>query len=129
MIEYHEDWQEIPYKDFIDYYLLQNGHKKSPDFIETGGKLKAEINHGRWIVNCPADDCGGAMIVSSLTPYFMCPYCANIINKGKWFNVNFPQDKKGIETILEKRLKKNRNWLPGETLEDLIKENRDRGIK
>ena len=131
----HENWQKIPYKKFIDYYLIQHGQSISPDISEYKGKLEAEINYGRWITNCPTEGCNGAVVVSLQTPYFMCPYCANFSNNGKWYEVKFPKEKEKIEKLLLKRpawdgfSAIHRNWKPNETVEDLEKENKDRGIK
>ena len=88
----HEDWQEESFKAFVDLHLLKNGHPKSPPLGETKGKLFAEVNHGRWIVNCPTEGCNGALVVSQKDP-FMCPYCSNFSNDGKWYEVKFPKEK------------------------------------
>ena len=131
----HEDWQVVPFKSFIDSYLLQYGHPKSPPFEECKGELQAEANYGKWLANCPTEGCGGAIVVSSKTPFFMCPYCANFSNFGKWYEVKFPKEKKDIEKILLKRpawdgfSASHRNWKANETLAMLVKENTDRGIK
>ena len=131
----HEAWQKESLVSFIDLHLLKNGHPKSPPFADSKGKIFAEINHGRWIGNCPTPGCNGALVVSHETPYFMCPYCRNFSNGGKWYEVKFPNEKKDIETLLLRRpawdgfAAKNRNWKVGETIADLGKENTDRGIK
>jgi len=44
------------------------------------------------------------------------------------YEVVFPKDMEKIMMELRKRKPKNMNWYPGETLEDIIKENKEHGI-
>jgi hypothetical protein len=44
------------------------------------------------------------------------------------FDVVFPKNMEKIMAELRKRPMKNMNWYPGETLEDIIKENKEHGI-
>lgn len=97
------------------------------------GSIEAQISWGRWIASCP-DGCGSAMLVSRETPIFYCVECGN----GKdCYTVGFPQARETIEALLLKRPAQkgaehsgasNRNWSPGETVEALEAENRQRGI-
>lgn len=132
----YEHWQKIPFKQFIDYHLLKFGNPISPpyDAENCKGKLPAEVNYGKWIANCPTEGCNGAIVVSEKVPFFMCPYCANFSNLGKWYEVKFPEDKEKIEKILLKRPAwdgfnaQHRHWKPDETVANLVRENADRGI-
>lgn len=42
--------------------------------------------------------------------------------------VVFPPDRWIIEAVLADRPPENRNWLPGETIQDLVYENLDHGV-
>jgi hypothetical protein len=45
------------------------------------------------------------------------------------YKVVFPTNKKEIETVLSGRNLENKNWIPGETIEFLKKENKEHGVK
>lgn len=84
------------------------------------GSLLVEVNHGRWIVNCP---CGSAQDASRTDRRFWCIECGNVLFDGKWAPVKWPSNAVEIEVELERRIfLHNRNWKPGETLEDLREE-------
>ena len=130
----HEDIFAIPYLAFVNDTLRRHGRPPAPTYDSTKGKVKAYINHGRWVVECPSDICKGAMVVTSAEPYFLCPSCGNSENNGYWYGVQFPGPRTRIEAVLMKRPAANpweafaRNWSPGETLTDLRRENREHGI-
>lgn len=83
--------------------------------------LQAYVNHGRWVVKC---ECRGAEKAWE-EGLFMCLSCLNSGHKHKYRKVIFPKERAAIEAILIKRPLINRNWLPGETLAQLGKENKD----
>lgn len=59
---------------------------------------------------------------------FWCPFCGNVEVDGKGVVVVWPADAADIDAMLRFRsLERNRNWIPGETLAKLRKENRDNG--
>ena len=94
-------------------------------------KLKARLNWGRWIADCP--NCRGAEIVKP-GEEFICYSCYPnaLTNKKKAlkrYEVVFPKIKLEIDKIMSKRDMQNRNWYPGETLKELRKENADNGVK
>lgn len=132
----HEDWQRVSLPRFINLHLVKGGLPPAPSIEENQGEVNAIINQGRWLVECPTPDCGGALIVSEQTPFFFCPYCANESNGGKWCKVAFPPpaQKREIEALLLKRPARrdfeafHRNWRPGETLTQLRAENKMAGI-
>ena len=132
-ILHHEDWQGSPLWDFIAGYFRKAGWKDPPVFSQVANQVFAVINQGRWVAECPMLD-GGAIVVSQLQPYFLCPYCGSPENGNNWYQVVFPANKAGIEAILLKRPSRDnfhatsRNWLPGQTAADLTKENNDKGI-
>ena len=91
----------------------------------SGEILDAEVNHGRWIVRCP--DCSGAEIADAEDPVFMCLTCFNEENGGRFRPVRFPVDRSSIEAELKRRKhEKHQNWSPGESLEDLKYEIREK---
>ena len=143
----HEDFQgqekadgsmvEYPYERFIVGHAIAKGHASPLDSTHIRGTVRAYINEGRWIVECPSE-CGGAVIPSLKLRAFMCPNCANLENDGMWYRAIFPPDYRQIENALLRRPNRrgpmfphearNRNWIPGETLEDLQRENQEHGI-
>ena len=85
-----------------------------------------EVNHGRWIVNCPF--CDNAEFEWE-DHFFFCSECNNKQINGQLVTVLIPPYKKAIEVLLEKRPIKNQNWQYPETIADLAKENKDYGVK
>lgn len=86
------------------------------------GKVDARVNHGRWIVDCPDRDCTAAVMASIEDPRFVCPVCAYGI-----FTVTFPNNADAVEKVLlERPVPATQNWLPGESVGDLRKENKER---
>ncbi len=95
------------------------------------------VNHGRWVVECDADDCRGAIDVSeSLTLHVACDcadrsVCYHETNPcGHIIRLAWPVDADEIWRILYRRHDPStRNWLPGETVEDLKAENLLHGMR
>lgn len=88
--------------------------------VETfpGTTVKARINHGRWIADCP---CNGAELVAPGQP-MVCGSC------GATHKVTFPKNRTAIEEALDRREIRHQNWQPGETPSDLWAENIAYGI-
>ena len=134
-ITYHEDrWPNVSYLAFVARKYAEEGLPRIlgglPPTNRVKGKVQAYINHGRWIVECSADGCNNALIASRLTPLFVCTDCGSAENDHHWYAVEFPAERTEIEEILLRRnalhpFRKapTRNWLPGETPDDLRKEN------
>ncbi len=99
--------------------------------MKTQKSLKAYVNHGRWLVDCP--QCGGAEIVKVSKP-FECRgknnagFHGETTECGCVMDVEWPNEKLAIEAILIKRKLENRNWAWGETADDLKGENVKQGI-
>ena len=133
VIFHHEDWQQEGFVSFISREWDRWQDEHIPSVRKNNGMIKAEINQGRWIVNCPSE-CGDAVISSKKVPYYICSMCGNVSNDGKWYLIQYPKDKMAIENVLLKRPAiipfhaKTRNWFPNETVEDLEKENAERGL-
>lgn len=93
----------------------------------------AYVSWGLWVANCPDPDCLGAEHfghapitgrVGGLTAVgFRCARCA-LVCRSQW-----PANAADIEWVLAQRPRpETRNWLPHETLEDLLVENIVHGI-
>jgi hypothetical protein len=92
------------------------------------------MNRGWWVAMCPMPYCDHAEYfgvsdrgeVGGLTPdYMMCPVCTKAWPV-KW---PAPELREGVEQLLSDRPDvTNRNWLPHETLADLMWENTIHGI-
>jgi hypothetical protein len=83
---------------------------------------------GRWVVRCPF--CPGAQLADpERTTRFLCVDCLNEAVGGQWVAVEWPPEPEDIEEVLEVRPDPDtQNWLPGETVEDLLRENSERGV-
>lgn len=88
---------------------------------EPRGQVYAEVNHSRWIARCPF--CAGAMYVAPGLEFF-CVDCLMAGNDGHAMRVVFPAERARIEALLAARPQRaNRNWQPGESVEELEAEN------
>lgn len=93
--------------------------------MSTAPSLKARVNAGRWIVDCPT--CNSAEYVWPDEPLFMCTNCWNQTEGNKWRKVDVPVQRETIERILRARpVPQSRNWTI-ETLAELRAENREHG--
>lgn len=99
--------------------------------------VRAYVNHGRWVVDCPNPPCGGAELASKLDPTFICNSCGSLENGGLLYEVIFPRDADAVEAALMRRplthMEKpneagNRNWYPWESVDDLNRENVEHGL-
>jgi hypothetical protein len=108
----------------------------------SGTPIWARVYQGQWIADC---ECAGASFVDPDFPVFFCFSCGNRANDGRVRPVLFPPDRAQIEAALLERPVDDlrgltdaeravlaqplihvmgkgglaRNWLPGETLDDL----------
>ena len=90
--------------------------------------LNAEINHGRWIAKC--DLCGGAEVVDPEDPFFLCLTCLNALLGGRVRRAWFPAGHKLFELVLlEREGAEDRNWEPGDSLDKLKRQNKDKKDK
>ena len=79
------------------------------------GGIAAYINHSRWVADCP--NCNAGIACHPGVSDAVCLEC------GERYRVAFPRDREGIEAVLLQRRKANRHWYPGETIDDLRREN------
>jgi hypothetical protein len=89
--------------------------------------VKAEINHGRWIVKCPFRS--GAELADKKDALFLCLSCLNEQIGGHWIKVIFPDEVAEIENELHKRKPENQHWQTWESVKDIKKQNKERGVK
>lgn len=96
---------------------------REPDGVSSDYTARAEVNHGRWVVPCPF--CPGAQLASEDDHRFFCVDCLHAGRaEGRWLRVVWPRHRDAIEEVLAVRPEVNRNWVPGETVEDLRAEQR-----
>jgi len=128
----HEDWQEVSYRTM--HLALWFARQGGPPPEAVQGQVLAVINYGRWIVDCPADGCRGAVVASLVTREFFCTECGSRENYGKVYRVVFPRFRAALEKELIKRPSRvpfsaeHRNWTPSESLAAIKAENIAHGV-
>jgi hypothetical protein len=112
--------------DMVRMVRLSGGRIPSLSDIDTQALPSfAFVNQGRWITSCPQPRCPGTSFVWINGPYqFLCNVCANLGIRCRWRPVIVPNDWRDIERVLfERYVPVERNWTPGETLDDLLAQN------
>ena len=95
-----------------------------PEKVARGPVALAEVNHGRWVVDCPDPDCSSAQLAAREDPRFLCVSCLNERTAaGAWLPVAWPEQVDDIEAVLRERDTVNANYRAGETVAVLIQEN------
>lgn len=113
------------YRAFIDK-LVRDRWQARVNWSDVQGEVAAEIVRSSWRVSCPL--CAGASVIEPDEPFF-CVDCMMQANDFKPMLVVWPDKRSEIETLLLRRSDpQRRNWLPGETVGDLLKENSEHGI-
>ena len=75
------------------------------------------------MVRCP---CKNAQLTSRGAKRFFCVSCLNAVNGGQWVRVSWRRDAEAGEAVLLCRpFFTQRNWLAGETVADLVEQNRE----
>lgn len=110
-------------------FLFGNGEEEF--YIPSKGKkpqVYAYLNHGRWLTRCPF--CPSSQHASDTDHWFLCAMCGKEQQdkKLKSLPVVWPDSRVEIENMLAVRDVINRNWLPGETVQDLFEENKKNGV-
>jgi hypothetical protein len=114
------------YRNFITEMI--RGRWQNTDLINwtPQGSVKAYVLRSNWVARCPT--CRNVMFVQFGEPFYCCD-CYMQFNDHHAMNVQYPKQVWEIEQILLMRPNPlNRNWLLGETLEDLISEQQAQGI-
>ncbi len=116
------------YRSFIEKVAdIYDNVDERPDWEAPQGDIEALVNHSNWLVRCPNPDCSEVTMVDQGELYW-CPNCGSADNDFAPRTVIFPSHIKTITTLLAKRPRQNRNWEPGETLAQLKRENKERGL-
>jgi hypothetical protein len=90
------------------------------------GVAYAEVNWGRWLARCPRPWCTNALCVTRGQLLFR---CEGLDACGMVADLTWPADPDAVEALLAHRpVSRTRNWLPGETLTDLVAENAAHGV-
>lgn len=93
------------------------------DLPAVAGVARAYANWGRWVADCPHPYCDSALGVALGEAVFRCRECDTAAD------LVWPANVWDIATVLAMRPHpKTRNWVPGETLEDLVLENLAHGV-
>jgi hypothetical protein len=78
------------------------------------------VNGGRWLTLCPV--CNNGVPCDPDWSKTICIDCGTVLI------ITFPEDWQAIERALVERPIANQNWLPGESVEQLVEENREHGM-
>lgn len=109
---------------------LRASGRPFPQKVSAKVILQARVDHSRWIVDCPDPNCRGATMADIDDPRFYCFSCHNKAVGGDWLPVQFPAEREAIEKMLMERPAEGvRNWRPGETVADLVRENKDHALE
>lgn len=94
--------------------------------VAVPGVAYAEANWSRWVARCPAGLCTNAVQVQRWQPRFVCDGAGGC---GWTTELVWPADPEAVEVLLAMRPDaKTRNWVPGETLNDLLADNTTHGV-
>lgn len=84
--------------------------------------IAARINHGRWLADCP--NCHGGALTHPEWKLACCGECGCVMTA-----IEFPVALRDIEvTLLKRPVRAVQNWMPGETVADLARENLAHGV-
>ena len=111
------------------YWIMPGGDEGRimPTSTTSKTTVYAHVNHGRWSVRCPW--CNSSQNASRDDHRFFCVECGNAAVSGQWVTVVWPNEVAAIEEVLSKRPDvKNHNWLPGESVADLVADNNEHGV-
>lgn len=112
----------------LEKFWPRFGSSPMPQSVRESPVVEARINHGKWIADCPAESCPGAELVVVSDPRFFCMSCDNRDFDGQWLRVQLPAEWDQISRILGDRPWPTiQHWSPGETVSDLLDENRSLG--
>jgi hypothetical protein len=119
--------RRMGYRSWIQWMVTQKlgwGKLEIP-WADSHGIVQAQVTGGLWYATCP--DCKTPIIIDDAEPVFFCVTCLCAGNDGHPYAVDF-RGKTEVEDLFAKRKDpRTRNWLPGESIADLKKEQRARG--
>lgn len=92
----------------------------APEGQAANPKAVAFVNHGRWLVECPF--CPSYQY-ASLDGLFYCAICLNKAAGHRTVPLKLPVNAGEITNkLMDRPLPEHRNWLPGETVKDLARQ-------
>jgi hypothetical protein len=97
-------WDLVPVAERVLRWYEQRAQRRvpTPAGVLLGQQVYAQINHGRWVADCP---CMSAVVVSPADPRLACPECG-----AGWITVVFPDDVDQVEREVEREAIRERNW-------------------
>jgi len=111
------------YKNWVQWLVSMRQPGLRPDWEHPKGTVYAIVSQGKWTVRCPGKDCFGEILVEEHAPLHFCPDCMNVENDFKPQRIIFPHVK-DLHILFSKRPDyRLRNLEPGETAEDIRKQN------
>ena len=119
--------REHGYRMWVHKVLRDRGYDLDIPWGAPRGKVQAYIHNDAWVAYCPDITCTGIIIVDEEDPVMFCVDCHNALNNKHPYSIEF-KNKNEVEHLMS--LRKNprtRNWLPGETIEDLMLEQERHG--
>lgn len=119
-------------------YLLRFGYHAPPLGMvdDDAAPLVAEVNRGIWIARCHCrkrrtaehPEAPGGVVWFDF-PYIWCSRCENAECSGAWRPIRLIAPREVVEAILLARPDPDtRNWVAGESVEKLRRENRAHGL-
>ena len=98
------DWDLVPPAERVWRWveLRQQRRLEPPSAFILGHRIHAQINHNRWVADCP---CGSAQVVTPADPRMACTECGF-----GWVRLIFPGDPEAVEAALTDLLPHERNW-------------------
>jgi hypothetical protein len=98
-------WRLVPPAERVVRWYEEQAQRQLPRPTGTivGVRLYAQINHGRWVADCP--ECGSAQIVTPADPRMYCVECLS-----GWFQIVFPADTAAAERSVEQQPVREQNW-------------------
>ena len=115
------------YRNWIQWLVRQGlgwGQVEIP-WNEPRGRIQAQVTGGLWYATCP--DCKTAIIVDDQEPVLFCVTCLCAKNDGHPYEVSFAGQREIEDLFAKRKDPRTRNWLPGETIEELKAEQLERG--
>ena len=126
-----QNYRDLDYRGLLTKKRLQVGIEPVDLTIPMQtlpAQVLAYVSGGRWIAEC--EGCETAVVVDDEDLLFYCPGCAT---NGYWQRVILPDEREEIERLLLLRPgwqfnAPRRNWFPGESVQDLQRENVEHGV-
>lgn len=104
-------WRLVPPAERAIRWFEEKAQRRLPvpSGILLGVTVYAQINHGRWVADCP--ECGSAQIVSPADPRMFCVECLT-----GWFRITFPPDAVAAEhAVVDLPVREQNWWHPDDT--------------